>query len=458
LIKTAIIPTSQIFIEMNEDKNLDFKAICCFAATGFFLDDTTYWKHTKVLRPASNHQIDTKGRLVSSEPYFNWYYRPREISFEQALDAFELLFDTIIREQTTGKNVVLPLSGGLDSRTQAVALREHPSISTYSYKFDGGYPEDQISSKIAKALDFKFKGFKVPKGYLWPVLEELADMNQCYSDFTHARQMAFTNEYSQLGDLFSLGHWGDVLFDSPTDKQLSNEEEVAWLVKKIVKKGGLELAEALWKQWGLEGTFKTYFEIRISKLLNTIKIENSAAKLRAFKSKYWAPRWTSVNLSVFESVGPITLPYYDNRMCEFICTIPEAYLADRKLQIAYIQRKSKKVSKIVWHEQKPFNLNNYHWNKTPYNLPYRIYSKLQRTLKKSIGKPHIARNWELQFLGAENDEKLKKWLFKTGLEEMVPKPVIQQFYDNFKTKDAVKYSHPLSMLLTLAVFNKKFNK
>ena len=74
-----------------------------------------------------------------------------------------------------------------------------------------------------------------------------------------------------------------------------------------------------------------------------------------------------------------------------------------------------------------------------------------------IGNPHISRNWELQFLGKENDRQLKKWLFESNLNALVPEEVIQQFYTNFKEKDAVQYSHPTSMLLTLALWNKHFH-
>jgi hypothetical protein len=456
-IKTHIIPRKPQFYKTNASKELDLKAICCFAATGFFLDTDTFWKDDKVLRPASNHQFDGKGSLVSSKPYFKWHYSPRKITFEKALDEFELLFDTIIREQTDNKNVILPLSGGIDSRTQAVALKDHPNVNAYSYKFDGGYPENQIGSKIAKALDFKFIKFTVQKGYLWPIIEELANMNQCYSDFTNPRQMAFVEKYEPMGEVFSLGHWGDVLFDGLGDVQWDSEQEIDWVLKKIVKKSGMEFASSLWTSWNLEGDFKSYFIERIKRLLATVAIEKTSAKLRAFKSMYWAPRWTSVNLGVFESVKPITLPYYDNRMCEFICTIPEEFLKDRRLQIAYIRRKSAKVSKIIWHEQKPFNLNNYYWNKTPYNIPYRIYSKLHRTLKKYMGRSHIARNWELQFLGKENEAALEKWLFESNLDALIDESVTKEMYELFKTKDSVYYSHPVNMLLTLAVFNKKFN-
>ncbi|MDT0552264.1 asparagine synthase C-terminal domain-containing protein [Urechidicola vernalis] len=456
-IKTGIIPEKQHYYKVQTSRGLDLKAICCYAATGFFLEDDTFWKHQKVLKPATDYEFDSQGQVKNKTPYFQWHYNPRIISFEQALDEFEHLFETIISEQTKGKKVILPLSGGLDSRTQAVALAKHSHLQTYSYSFKNGYPESRISKRIANALGVPFTSMEVPKGYLWDAIEDLAEINQCYSDFCNPRQMAFVDQYAEIGEVFSLGHWGDVLFDGMgEDVQWTTEEELNWVLKKVVKKGGMELATRLWESWGLDGDFESYFMERIKGLLSNIDIDNTSAKLRAFKSLYWAPRWTSVNLGVFESVAPITLPYYDNRMCEFICTIPEEYLKDRKLQIAYIQRKSKKVANITWHQQKPFNLNNYHWNRTPYNLPYRVISKIERELRAVVGRPHVARNWELQFLGKENDQQLQGWLFESGFDKLVSKEVIQEFYTNFKMKDAVWYSHSVNMLLTLAVFNKKF--
>ena len=69
----------------------------------------------------------------------------------------------------------------------------------------------------------------------------------------------------------------------------------------------------------------------------------------------------------------------------------------------------------------------------------------------------IQRNWELQFLGYENDQNLKHWIFETPeLYELVPRKIVNDYYHRFKKVDPVKYSHPVSMLLTLAVWCKRF--
>lgn len=457
-IKTDIIPISQQFAKVKAPHELNLEAICVFTATGFFLDQDTYWKDQVVLKPASINTIDDDGVLIKSEPWFNWYYAPSEKSFDSCLEDFTNLFEDIIDEQTESKRIILPLSGGLDSRTQAVALKHlGKSVNAYSYSFKGGYPEAKLSRKLAKACSFKFEEFEIPSSYLWDSIEDLARINNCYSDFTHPRQMAVIDEFDAMGDVFSLGHWGDVLFDRMCEDSLSADQELELVLKKIIKKGGIELATTLWKHWKLNGNFETYLRQRVQTLLSAIDIDNSSAKIRAFKSIYWAPRWTSVNLSVFEDKKPITLPYYDNAMCEFICTVPEVFLADRKIQIAYIKKRNQEVAKITWQEKKPFNLYNFHLNKAPYNLPYRIVNKLKRELNTLLGEKYIQRNWELQFIGAQNEEQLNAYLHDQTFLTLVPEYIINAFQEKFKNQDSVYYSHPISILLTLSLFYKLYN-
>ncbi len=454
-IKTPIIPAHQEFVKVNAPHELDKKAICIFAATGFFLDTDSYWKDLKVLPPATENTIDKEGFLVETKPWFTWHYTPRDISFETALAEFTDLFETICKEQAGNNPVLLPISGGLDSRTQAIAFSKLKNpVTAYSYSFKNGYPESSIAKKIAKIYDFEFKEFTIKPGYLWPKLQELADLNQCYSEFTHPRQMAVLEELKKMEGVFSLGHWGDVLFDRGVPEGTTNGRELEVLYKKVIRSGGMELANALWKTWELDGNFEDYLKGRMQALLDKKKIENPSAKVRAFKSLNWAPRWTSVNLAIFEAAHPIQVPYYDDRICKLICTLPEEYLADRKLQIAYIKQQSPQVARITWQAQRPYNLVNYERNKSPHNLPFRISDKLKRIARAKMGKPFIQRNWELQFLGMENDERLQEHLFGENLHPFLPKELLARFYNNFRTRNMVEYAHPLSMLLTLAVWYK----
>jgi asparagine synthetase B (glutamine-hydrolysing) len=456
-LKTAIIPEKPYFYGVRDEP--DLKAICVFAALGFFLGTDTYWRGEKTLPAAAVCRLNAaETELISAEPYFRWHYRPRKISLELAVEEFAALFEKIVAEQTANRRVILPLSGGLDSRTQAAALKKAgKKVFAYSYAFANGHDETLYGERIAGRQEFPFESWTVESGYLWDVIDDLAGINGCYSEFTHPRQMAFIERLRNLpGEVFSLGHWGDVLFDDmgvPDD--LGFEEQIGVLLKKIVKKGGLELASRLWEVWGLEGDFREYLNERIKTLHAAIDIGTSAnARIRAFKSLYWATRWTSVNLSVFASVRPLTLPYYDRRLCEFICTVPEEHLAGRKIQIEYLKKRAPQLAALPWQQQRPFNLYNYSRNRAPWNLPYRIYGRLKRRLRS--GK-YIRRNWELQFAGPENDARLRRRLFdEPALSEWVPPELVREFYEKFTTRDAVRYAHSVSMLLTLSLFSRHF--
>lgn len=452
-IKIPIIPNKSTFV--GKKLTLDHKAICVFAATGFFLDNDTYYKEQKALKPAHDYQIENS-TILSEQAYFQWHYSPVERPLSQIVEEFAHLFETIIKEQVGDQKVILPLSGGLDSRTQAVAFSHlRNEVQAYSYAFDGGHDETVYSKKIAQVCGFAFEDWKVPNGYLWDKIEQLSQINDCYSEFTHPRQMAFIDQYASLGEIFSLGHWGDVLFDDMgVSDDLPFEEQVTVLVKKIVKKGGLELANDLWQSWQLEGDFVEYLKERIGQLLLKINIpQNANAQIRAFKSLYWATRWTSTNLSVFESVRPITVPYYDNRMCEFICSVPEKYLSGRQIQIEYLKMRLPALAKITWQDHRPFNLYRYHWDKRPWNLPYKILDKIRRTVNP---KPLVQRNWELQFIGTANEKALKHWLFENPEFSMFISPeVVSEFYGKFVHENPVYYSHSVSMLLTLSLFSKQ---
>ncbi|HMS64404.1 MAG TPA: asparagine synthase-related protein [Ignavibacteria bacterium] len=460
-MRTGIIPDKQFFVNTFGENTLNLKAICIFAANGFFLGKDSYFNDTEALQPARDYKINDNNFIEEEKEYWKWHYDPRDISLKQATEEFADLFEKISNENLKSKNVILPLSGGLDSRTQAVAVSKNLNVRAYSYKFENSFDETKYGREICKVNNIDFREFIIPKGYLWNVINELSLINKCYADFTHPRQMAVMEEIKDSGDIFYLGHWGDVLFDRMgVNDNISFDEQVEVLVKKVVKRGGIELAGSLWKSWELEGEFTDYLKERISGLLSEIKIDNANSRIRAFKSLYWAPRWTSANLNVFGHYKPMYLPYYDNRMCEFICTLPENLLADRQIQIEYIKMKDPKLAKIPWQTYDPYNLYNYKKFDSKSNIPNRAIKKGRRLFReKVLKKKEITRNWEIQFTGEENDIELRKYLFSNRrFKEMIPETITEDFYNKFNNEDMVYYSHPLSMLLTLSLFAKNFLK
>jgi asparagine synthetase B (glutamine-hydrolysing) len=429
----------------NHGLTLDLEAIAFFAAAGFFPENNTFWKDAKWDFIDFNKQV--------------WVHEPKDISLSQAVDEFATLFHQIIDEQTRDQKTILALSGGLDSRTLAVAMQQlGRKPYTYSYRFDGSFEETKYGKEIASLMDWQFEELVIPPGYLWHEIEDAGTINGCYAEFTHARQVAVAEQLSQKGDIWLLGHWGDVLFDDMgVNSAMPFENQVNELHKKVLKKGGKELASDLWQAWNLRGNFEEQLQARVEKMHQIIHIQDANARIRAFKSLYWATRWTSTNLHYFNHYKPIALPYYDDRMCHFAMSMPEELLAGRKIQIEYIKKYSPAMARISWQAKAPYNLFDHSKHQTLSHLPYRVVNKAKLEFRdKILGKKLIQRNWEIQFLGKENNIQLRKWLFENeSLNRLVPKEITQKYYDLFQTGDQVYWSHAVSMLLTLSVFAKQ---
>ena len=457
----SIIPNKPILVNVSDKEHiLNYEAIAVFLALGFFLDRDTYWNDELAIPPATNYTVDGSNKLIAEKEYFEWHYSPRDISFETAVDEFTEIFESSIIKFNNNK-VILPLSGGLDSRTIATALRGHKNVNSYSYHFKAGINESSYGKKIAETAGFNFKEFVIPCGYLWKDIERLAEINQCYAEFTHPRQMFMIDKLQSMGDIIMAGHGGDLFFDGMgVANNLSLDEQINYLIKKMVRNGGLELADSFWQHWGLPGPFKDYLSKRFEILLNTIQIDNANARLRAFKSKYYVHRWTMVNMEIFLNKRPVFTPYFTDKMCQFICTVPEELLKDRKIQIEYIKGKSPNLAAIPWQSKAPYNLFSYHNHLTINHLPYRIKNKIENSWREHITKkPLVQRNWELQFLGKESDKELKHWLFENlELSKLIPKDIIEKYYNKFKSVDSVYWSHAISMLLTLSVKMKSLRK
>ncbi len=443
------------FIIQNEIENefnhysgeLDFNSIAEWIACGFFLGNNDFTK----LKFGSNNKYKPKSK---------WFYNPRNITFKQACDEFSDIFESIILNKVKNNNIVLPLSGGLDSRTLAASLFKKKNIKTYSYEFQDGIKETKYGKAISDAAGWDFQPFIIERGYLWDKIDELAQINLCQSDFTHPRQMAVIDKVAHFGDLLLHGQWGDVLFDLPKlNKKLSLQDQVEIIKSKIVKPGGLEFSKRLWEEWGLHNNFDNELQNHINDLLLKINIDNPSRRIQAFKSLHWATRWANPNLKIFSKYFKLFTPYYEDEICNLICTLPDEYLMDRRIQINYIKNKSKMLSKIPW---QPYDLDLYKYQYfNNIYFPRRLYRYFKRGFQGKILNylPIIERNWELQFLGKLNEKNLKFWLFENKkLNNIVSKELIKEFYDKFKYQDPIKYSHPISMLLTLSVWCEKFWK
>ncbi|MEX0680006.1 MAG: asparagine synthase C-terminal domain-containing protein [Balneolales bacterium] len=101
---------------------------------------------------------DSKQPSIRSKRYFRYVHQYRKASRKQFLHDFDdIVLQTMQRvtEYAAGRPIVVPLSGGYDSRLIAITLSrlEYPDVCCYTYGLQGS-KEARISQTIAEKLNF----------------------------------------------------------------------------------------------------------------------------------------------------------------------------------------------------------------------------------------------------------------------------------------------------------------
>ena len=215
-IKKSIIPKKQVFYnfeskaifdwDISSKYSLDFSAIASFVALGFMLDDDTFYDKIKVLKPGYSYELENN--IISKETnYWNWHYNPNyEITLNEIIEKFRYIFEEEILNNINDKSILLPISGGLDSRTLFVPVSKNKQLTLSSYEFENGYPESYVAKQLSNEFKIPLYVNKIQPSYLWGSLKNFYSYNNFFTDFLHPRQVYVMDRWKDLGETILLGH------------------------------------------------------------------------------------------------------------------------------------------------------------------------------------------------------------------------------------------------------------
>ena len=140
-------------------RKLDHNGIADYFNFGYLLGDKTFFSGVKIMR--GGHSISFKDGKISLKQY--WDYRfPEESNqpIQELIEEVDSIYPSIVKKQTAGaKNVIIPLSGGLDSRFilgHTVRAGIEPHVFTHGRK---GCLDSKIAREVADKLGVKNFGF-----------------------------------------------------------------------------------------------------------------------------------------------------------------------------------------------------------------------------------------------------------------------------------------------------------
>lgn len=445
------------------DRRLDWPALAGFFGFGYFPGDHTHFEGLTILRPASHIILDERGKLVSANRYWVWRHCPnRDRSYDETVDEFGRVFETVMTEVFQEKRLAFPLSGGLDSRSTAAVVHPGDHASTniwaYSYGYSADSVETGIAGRVAAKRGMPFRAFTI-QPYLFDDLARVLAWTEGFQDITQPRQAFVRDEIATRADTLVAALWGDVWLDDmglaglPAGS-MDPEALTAFALHKVEKKGRSWLLDTLCcpnlPGMDIKDLLSGYVRSELEQLGD---LEEQDFRVKAFKIEQWSFRWSLAPVRVFQSAAWPRLVFYDTRLADFFATVPSEYLPGRRMQIDYLKRRAPDLARITWqvYDADLYHYTGYH----TWQLPRRIIKKAMRMLNR---KPVLQRNWEVQFLNPAGRKGLEHHLTRPGLRlhEFVSPARVKDLLDTFHARPDASNGSIISMLFTFSAWLEQY--
>ena len=300
--------------KINEDSVNDF------LATGYVTGNETILEN--VFQIQSSEYITYQADCLSTKMYFK--YIPKllnDASYEDLSDQFLNILEKMAKRMikyANGKQIVLPLSGGYDSRLIATLLRKYKydNVLCYTYGSTDSY-EVSISKQVAKKLNFRWIFVEytetiIPSDFtkdkLFLKFSEFAfnySSKMSMQDYFAVKYL-YENKIVDKDSIFIPGHSGDFLGGSHFSKLPQDTIDVVDLIIKkhyvlnkvnfnknkiinLIKSEKTEFIYALEENWNMKE--------RQSK-----HIVNSLRNYEFFGYKHMIPLWDLELVNFFKNL------------------------------------------------------------------------------------------------------------------------------------------------------------
>ncbi len=341
------------FHEINND------AVPEFFSYGYILGNKTLLKNIYQTQSDEYLIFEKKTKKIQSGFFFSYATDTVNNSLydelkKQAINVFENAFKRLIISLKS-RQVVLPLSGGYDSRLIAVMLKKHnyKNVICFTFGKKGNF-EVENSKNTAKILGFKWIFIEYSTELINNYLE-----TETFKKYVHYAgkysSMPFLQEYFAVKYLkekniidddavFIPGHSGDVLGGSQFIKVIPENLKYPEIHNLILKKkffyNSLTFSEKQSVKKTIQKTLSSYNSLK------DILLPYSVFEDFDIKEKF--AKFIFNSSSVFNYFGyEQRFPYWDKELLMFFKTVPFKY---KKMKLLYDEI-------LTQHYFKPYNLN-----------------------------------------------------------------------------------------------------
>lgn len=342
------------------DKKLNPTSYECFMDLGYLVDEHTWFKHIKLIKPASVVEYDLNTNTPKQYYYWKWSdIEPCKLSFNDAVDKMGgLLVSSVSKRVGTNERIGLSLSGGLDSRTLFATLDYlQPEYHGYAYTF--GTP-NCIDINIAKQV--------VSQSSNWS-----------YDQFFFNSSNWFEHRFEKI--------WNT---DGMQDMQHMHGSEFLGPISKHIDinlngyAGGLLTGEWIKPSNENQRINDTQAKVLFGKHSYLAPFNNDFYNIKHIDPYIYMNRNRRfTNMGMVNSLVKIEQrkPLMDNEVVSLLMSLPDEYRLNNRLYSAMLQKQFPKYFKsIPWSRTgKPVSIT-----REP-NVPTRVMNKAKRELQSLLG-------------------------------------------------------------------------
>ena len=343
------------------DNSIDNAAFAVFEKLGYLLWDSTWFQYIKRVKPATIISFDIAKKQVSSSYYWTFAeIQKSNISFEVAVDTAYRLFQESIRKQFNPSiQTIIPVSAGYDSRLILATVKEvypdcNPDTTTFGVK---NCLDILTARRVCRLARIKkhYENYFANIDWLGH-REKLVYNCDCSFSLQHMHGLEFISTFQNISCLMN-GYLGDTVFGCsylPQDNKLFN----CVINKKVAKHYFGDFYEYC-------GFDEDYF-----------KISNPIVLLWFNRGNNFINEAQRLCYNNFD----VSHPFFDNKIIEFIASLPNEYLQGDRLYNALVLKYYPKYFKFIGRNgNRPAYLKKglaYRYNKMKFAL-----DKLLRTIR-----------------------------------------------------------------------------
>jgi asparagine synthase (glutamine-hydrolysing) len=334
---------------------LDVQSLAEFFSFQCVMEERTLLADISVFPAGSAAVFDLRTGTFSVTAYHSWAELISDGfggTFEAAVEEATFLFRQACAEASrSGLRLGVYLSGGLDSRSILAAVPAGRTIDTFSFGPPDS-PDLVYAARCASAMGTSHHEFVMTDGaWISDIAVEHTELAECGHSLVHAHNFWRAWDAGACIDVNLHGHFGDLLFGGSyvyhgtTDGLLPSLLGV-FLSKWGYGNGSIEsaLAALCPKRPHLAEAIRTSFAASLASfegLPPTVAHDLFALQFHGRKQiQYYMVH----NTPYFES----RTPYLDLDLLRCVLNLPASFRANRRLQIAALEKMRPRLTRIPW--------------------------------------------------------------------------------------------------------------